>query len=101
MKYFKIENRIGYFYSEKEERHVEIDRISKEDIIKILQAATNVEVEFDIDETTDDGLNNPAHQIIYAHLTDKFKEILEKREQFYEESKLYYKDALDKYRSDD
>lgn len=97
MKYLKIEGMKGWYYSSIKSEYVLIDKISKEDILNLLNSATTPDVEFEIDEFIESNLPNPAHSIIYNSLYSKFSEIISNRERFIEESKSIYKDALEKY----
>lgn len=97
MKYLKIDNNKGY-YVDKEDQYNTIDTIKKEDLLFLLECATNHEIEFEMDEITDDNLKNEAHHIIYQELYGKFNELLNNRDKFLDESENLYKDAFDKYK---
>lgn len=97
MTYLKIENGKGFFLNEKGEMQ-EIHEIRKEDILRMLDLATDNSVDFEMDEITDRSIQNEAHNIIYGELYRKFKELLDNKDKFLDESESLYKDALDKYR---
>ena len=94
MKYLKIENSKGFFQKE-HEQWTELDKICKEDLLFLLDRA--VDDEFDMDEFNADSLQNKAHQIIYRHLFQKFKELRSNKNRFKDESEQLYKNAIEKY----
>ena len=93
----KIENGKGFFLNEKGEMQ-QIHEIRKEDILKMLDLATDNNIDFEMDEIIDGSIQNEAHKIIYSELYRKFKELLDNKDKFLDESESLYKDALDKYR---
>ena len=96
MKCLKIENGQGFF-RKTDGNMIPIDQIGKEDILCLLDVATNTEQDFEMDDPEECKISNTAHDIIYKSLFSKFQEVLEKRTQFLEESNALYKDALKKY----
>lgn len=97
MKYLKIEDNKGYFIKDKTQPAVwtEIDQIEKDDLLKLLDNATNDDFELDLyDENL---LGNKAHQIIYKHLSEKFTMFLTNKDRFKDEADSIYKDAIEKY----
>lgn len=98
MRYLKIEDKKGLFYSTSQKQYISIDKISKEDILDLLNSATNKDEDFEIDEYIESSLPNPAHAIIYSSLYSKFSEIISNRERFIEESNNTYKKEFEKYK---
>jgi hypothetical protein len=94
MKYLKIENNKVFYLNNNSESN-EIDKISKEDLMNLLNKA--VESDFEMDEYKEENIANKAHQIIYKNIYEKFKNILDNKTRFKDESQRLYKDALDKY----
>lgn len=97
MKYLKIEDNKGYFLQQKDSttEWVEIDRISKENLLFLLNSAISEDFEMDVyDETT---LANKAHQIIYKNIFEKFTNLVAMKSKFKDESESYYKEAIEKY----
>lgn len=78
--------------------YIDVDRIGKDDILKLLDIATDEELDFEMDEFDDDKIKNPVHKIIYRNLCEKFSELLNHKSQFLDESEAVYKDALQKYK---
>ena len=96
MIYLKIENGKGYFRNSNNQMQ-QIHDIRKEDILTLLDFATDSSVDFEMDEMTDDNIQNEAHRIIYDGLYRKFKELLYNKARFVDESESLYKDAIKKY----
>ena len=76
MIYLKIENGKGYFLAA-DNTMQEIHEIRKEDILRLLDFATDPSAEFEMDEYKDAIIQNEAHKIIYSGLYRKFKELLD------------------------
>jgi hypothetical protein len=97
MRYLKIEDNKGYFIKDKTSPAVwtEIDQIEKDDLLNLLDIATNEDFELDaFDETI---LGNKAHQIIYKHIAEKFTTFLSNKSRFKDEADNLFKTALEKY----
>jgi hypothetical protein len=94
MQYLKIEDNKGYFL-DKDSAWKEIDKITKEDLMVLLNTA--IDKEFEMDEFSIETLGNKAHQIIYKNLHDKFLEFLDNKNRFKDESEQLYKEAIEKY----
>ena len=75
----------------------EIHDIRKEDILRLLDFATDSNIEFEMDNNKAD-IQNEAHRIIYSRLYGKFKELLDNKNRFIDESEALYKDAFQKYK---
>lgn len=95
MKYLKIEDGKALFLNAKD-KLVELDKITKEDILFMIDRAIADE-EFEMDSQEEQELHNKAHQIIYKHLHEKFSDLINNREIFKNESDKLYKEASDKY----
>ena len=96
MKCLKVENGRGFFLNKDGEMD-SIDKITKDDILNLLNIATSPDTAFEMDAITDDMALNEAHKIIYRSLYSKFSELLENKTRFAEESASVYKEALEKY----
>ncbi|ADU22799.1 hypothetical protein [Ruminococcus albus] len=97
MNYLKISNGKGSFRN-KDGEYKEIDTITKEDILYLLDEATDSTSNFEMDEITDDSIKNEAHKIIYKSIYSKFSNLLNNKKQFLDECDGLYKDALQKYK---
>lgn len=96
MKCLKIENGSGYFLGS-DGTFIEIDNIGKDDILRLLDIATDEMQDFKMDIMVDGQIKNEAHRIIYGSLSEKFSEILVNKKRFSDESQSMFKDALEKY----
>lgn len=97
MIYLKIENGKGYFINSNEGK-CEIDTIRKEDILFLLDKATDSSVAFEMDSVSNNSIQNEAHKIIYQSLFRKFNELLSNKNRFLDESEALFKDAFQKYK---
>lgn len=96
MTYLKIENNKGYFRIDgNSEEWTELDQISKDDLLKLIDKATMEE--FQMVEYKDELLQNPAHNIIYKNIYGKFNEFLSNKTRFQDSVNAMYKTAIDKY----
>lgn len=95
MKCLKIKNGKGYFKNIEDE-YLEIDKISKDDILHLLNIATSDD-EFEMDVCDDGNLKNEAHKIIYRSLHQKFSELLNNKTRFKDESSRLYQNIIEKY----
>lgn len=97
MKFLKIDNNQAFFIKDKNEPEIwtEIDKIEKDDLMKLLNFATGDDFEMDVyDENT---LANKAHQIIYKSIYEKLNVFLINKSRFKDQTEAIYKEALDKY----
>lgn len=96
MTYLKIDNNKGFFRIDgNSEEWSELDQISKDDLLKLIDIATTEE--FQMDEYKDELLQNPAHNIIYRNIYGKFNELLSNKTRFQDSVNAMYKTAIDKY----
>jgi len=100
MKYLKIENSKGFYLKswENENSWVDIDKITKEDLLKLLEIA--VSSDFEIEGYNDKLIAHKAHQIIYKSISEKFSDLIENKTQFIDECDSVYKEAITKYSSE-
>lgn len=75
----------------------EIDRITKDDILYLLDIASSPDNSFEMDNYEGSTLNNEAHLIIYKNLFSKFSDFLEEKDRFLDEAESLYQDAIEKY----
>jgi hypothetical protein len=94
MKHLKIENNKGFYCLETEWK--EVDKITKEDLMQLLDKAIANDFEMDVYDA--DKIANKAHQIIYKNIYEKFHELLLNKNRFKDESEFLYKNALEKYK---
>ena len=90
MKYLKIEDNKGYFLKAGDStpgEWIEIDKVNKDDLMKLLNKA--VDTEFDMDEYSEEILGNKAHQIIYKRLYEKFNDLFPPKIHLKMKAKVY------------
>ncbi len=99
MKLLKIENNFGYYY-DNQGKFATIDKITKDDILRLVNLTldTNPEVEFD--EYNDDNLKNHAHRIIYKSILEKLQGLKKRRQEFIDESERLYLQEYERYRDE-
>ncbi len=95
MKLLRIENNQGQFLDEKKE-FLPIDKITKEDLLRLVSQAIDEEAEFD--EYDQKAIKNAAHQILYKSIYEKLKECNDRKTEFVDEAKRAYLTEYEKYR---
>lgn len=95
MKYLKIENNKGHYLTSSNQ-WVEIDKISKEDLMYLLNKA--VSEEFLMDEYIEENIGHKAHQIVYKSIHEKFSELVQNKNVFKDECDSIFKSAIEKYK---
>lgn len=96
MKYLKIENKNGLYWNGKE--YEEIDKINKDSLLVLLNAAEADD--FELDSNENNLIGNKAHQIIYENIYSKFEQFLNDKNQFKNDVDGLYKEAIGKYSAD-
>lgn len=94
MKYLKIENNKGHYLTPSSQ-WAEIDKITKEDLMFLLNKA--VSEEFEMDEYLEENIGHKAHQIVYKSIHEKFSELVENKNVFKDECDSMFKSAVEKY----
>lgn len=94
MKYLKIENNKGHFFGESGE-WIEIDKISKEDLMYLLTKC--VKDDFEMDDYVEESIGHKAHQIVYRSIQEKFADLLSNKKVFKDECDSLYKSAIEQY----
>ena len=97
MKFLKINDNKAFFLKDKAEPEnwTEIDKIEKEDLMKLLDFA--IQEDFEMDVYDENILANKAHQIIYKSIYEKLNTFLNNKARFKDETEAIYKEALEKY----
>lgn len=100
MKYLKIENNKGYFLKlekDQPDKWIEIDKISKEDLMNLLELT--ISNDFEMDDYIEDNIAHKAHQIVYKSIFEKFTDLINNRKSFIDECDSQYRSAIEKYDS--
>lgn len=98
MKHLIIKDEKAY-YSINGTDTVLIEQIGKQDILDLLKAAIEDEA-FEIDEYKEEAIKNPAQNIIYKHIYEKFSDLLDNKQSIMQTAESKYKDAFEKYSGD-
>ncbi|WP_125561440.1 hypothetical protein [Pseudoalteromonas rubra] len=96
MKALKIDNCQGYFLT-KEGKYESIDKLDKNVLLSLVNMA--LEDGFEIDIFDEEQLRNQAHQIIYKSISEKLRDLHQRRQQFRDESENMYLDEYEKYKT--
>lgn len=97
MKYLKIESNKGFYRIDKtKEEWSELDQINKDQLLTLLKFASTEE--FEMDEYKDELLQNPAHNIIYKNIYEKFIDFLGNKTRFQDSVEAMYRSAIEKYK---
>ena len=97
MKILKIEDNKG-FYSTAEGDCNSIDKINKEDLLKLVDLTLEGDVEFD--EYNEDNIKNQAHQIIYKSIYEKLLDLHERKDEFRDKSERLFLHEYEKYKGE-
>lgn len=101
MKYLKIENNKGHYLKTDigSSEWIEIDKISKDDLLSLLNKA--VSDEFEMDTYEEEKLGHKAHQIVYKSIYEKFEHLVDNKNTFKDECDGQFIDAINKYESEE
>lgn len=98
MKLLKIEGNDGFFLNNSD-NYTAVGKINKDDILRLVNLSLNNE-SVEIDQYNEDGIKNQAHQIIYKSLVAKLNDLINRRQEFIDESQRLYLSEYEKYRAD-
>jgi len=95
MKLLKIEGNLGHYLGDQGD-FAPVDKITKEDLLRLVNLTLAEEVEFD--EYDDEAIKNQAHQILYKSISEKIASLKERKQEFTDESERLYLEEYEKYR---
>lgn len=94
MKLLKIESNCGHFLNASGS-YDPIDKITKEDLLRMVNIILNDSVEFDVfDENL---IKNQAHQVVYKSLYDNLRSLQGRKAAFIDESERMYLEDYKRY----
>ena len=96
MKLLKIDSNAGHYLGD-DGRFESIEKITKQDLLRLVSLSLTEEVEFD--EFDQEAIQNQAHQIIYKSISEKLGGLRERRQEFIDESKRLFLKEYEKYRN--
>ncbi len=99
MKLLKTDNGCGYFLKEDSDYET-LDKLSKEELLRLVNLALEHEV-VEFDDYDEEVIRNQAHRIIYKSVHEKLTELAERRKTFSDDADRLFKDAYEKYGSDE
>lgn len=94
MQLLKIEDNRGYYLSQDGEWR-EIDHITKDSLLWILEQVLTGEAQFD--EYNEDMLKNQAHQVIYKSIYTNLKALSSRKDEFLDESERLFLEDYKRY----
>ena len=97
MKLLKTEDNLG-FYLCKSGNFDPIDKITKEDLLRLVDLTLQQEVEFD--EYDENTIKNEAHRIVYKNIVEKLQTLQERKQEFVDQSERLFLQDYEKYRDD-
>ncbi len=97
MKLLKIDNNQGQFLDVAGEFRP-IDRITKKDLLRLVDLTLKEEVEFD--EYDEETIKHQAHQIVYKSLHAKLRELRDRMQEFIDESERVYLAEYERYKEE-
>jgi hypothetical protein len=97
MKLLKIENHLG-MYLNKEGGYSTIDKITKEDLLRLVEGI--LEGTGELEPYEEDEIKNQAHQVVYKSIYNNLKALDERKQEFKDESERLYIDDYKKYVED-
>lgn len=96
MKILRIEDSNGHFCAEGEE-FVSIDKLDKENLLKLVDLALKQEVEMDAYDS--ETLKNEAHRIIYRSVHKKLQELIARKDEFFDKSEREFYEIYENYKN--
>lgn len=95
MKLLRIDNERGEYFGS-EGKYFPIDKISKEDLLRLVNLTLQEGAEFDAyDESL---IKNQAHQIIYKSVHEKLAGLHGRRQEFLDEADRLFLDEYERYK---
>ncbi len=99
MKLLKIEDNKGYYFVT-QDKFATVDKITKDDILRLVSLTLDMNQEVEFDQYKDDNLKNQAHQIIYKRILEKLQELKKRKQEFIDESERLYLQEYERYRDE-
>ena len=96
MRILKIEGSNGHFSTNGEE-FVSIDKLDKENLLKLVELALTQEVE--MDDYDPETLKNEAHRIIYRSVHKKLQELVARKDEFFDKSEREFYEIYENYKN--
>lgn len=78
-----------------DDQFVSVDRITKEDLLRLVDLTLSRDVEFD--SFDQESVKNQAQQIVYKSVVEKLQELKQRRKEFTDESERLYLQEYERY----
>lgn len=98
MKLLKVNDSLGHYLDDKG-MYCPIDKIGKEDLLRLVNWTLHEEV-VEFDDYNENIIKNQAHQIIYKSILQKLQSLLDRKQEFIDESARLFLEDYEKYRAD-
>ena len=97
MKYLVIDRSLAYYTVDASvQPKVPIDKITKEDLMKLVELSLTDD--FEMDPFDKNKLKNAAHAIIYKNIYQKLHALKNQKNKFMDEKAAMYRNAIDDYK---
>ena len=96
MKLLRIGDSAGHYLNSQGE-YSPIDKITKQDLLRLVNLTLAEEVEFD--QFDEEAIRNLAHRIIYKSVSEKLVGLRDRRQEFTDQSKRLYLQEYEKYQN--
>lgn len=96
MKYLIIEKNRAYYQLDSSGSKIEIDQISKENLLKLVELCLEDE-DFEMDTFDSSSIPQAAQQIIYRNIYQKLDDLRYRRVSFWDEKSALYRKAIESY----
>jgi len=97
MKLLSIENNLGLYLGESGQ-YSPVDKITKEDLLRLVNLTLSKDVEFDAYDET--AIKNQAHQIVYKSVFERLRGLSDRKKEFIDESERLYLKEYEKYKEE-
>jgi hypothetical protein len=97
MKLLSIKDNLGHYLGESGQS-VPVDKITKEDLLRLVNLTLSKDVEFD--DYDENAIKNQAHQIVYKSILEKLRSLRDRKQEFIDESERLFLKEYEKYRDD-
>ncbi len=98
MKLLEVKDNCGHYRDDKG-NYSPIDRIGKEDLLRLVTWTLQEEV-VEFDDYDEQAIKNQAHQIVYKSIVQKLRTLRDRRQEFIDESARLFLEDYENYRDD-
>lgn len=95
MKLLKIVKSQGFFLIDSGD-YVSLDKMTKDHLMRLVDWALTESVEYD--QYNEGAIQNAAHQIVYKNIAEKLQGLINRKQEFLDESQTLYLQEYERYR---